>query len=420
MKSIIVVGAGLAGLSAAYELKHRGYQVTVIDARNRMGGRIWSDRGWGFPADFGASIVREGPGGLLTPLLKRSGVKTLPLEAQSVSYRLKGGKKLGFFEVGDGNKLVDRLLKSAADLSQKDKTVAQVLEGLGAGKKAENPLLQHFLSRIEIHFGADAEELPAQCLALWEKTQGEKSWFLPHGFHKVFEYLSEGIELRLETKVETIQYSNNEVTVVTDEGTLTAEACLVTVPLGVLKGGKISFEPALPREKLEAIHRMGFGPVSRVLLHFPEVFWDEDTAYIVNVQEDRPLFPLFQNLLKLSGLPILAAMTGGSRAYLHERTNDIQLLQTLSQDLKRLYPTRYRDPVNVKGLRWNQDPLTLGGVSFLKPGGNPQDSKTLAAPLGRLFFAGEATDDEGPGTLVGAYRSGLVAAEKMVLELSTS
>ncbi|KAL1310693.1 hypothetical protein AAFC00_000952 [Neodothiora populina] len=242
------------------------------------------------------------------------------------------------------------------------------------------------------------------------------------------------LNVRFNSTVKQIKYTANDpdgpATIECVDGHVVhADKVVLTSPLGVLKAESIKFEPSLPDWKQGAIKRMGFGLLNKVVLVFEQSFWDEkyDMFGLLNEAERknsmdptdyasrRGRFYLLWNCVKNSGRPMLIALMAGRAAHDVEITDTGVLLQEIMERLKATFsPHHVPAPVEVIVSRWKRDPFTRGTFSFVGPNTNPGDYDVMAAPVGNLHFAGEATCGTHPATVHGAYLSGLRAAGEVV------
>ncbi|KAF4555961.1 Flavin containing amine oxidoreductase-like protein 6 [Elsinoe fawcettii] len=244
------------------------------------------------------------------------------------------------------------------------------------------------------------------------------------------------LEVQFDSPVKTIKYSTVGDGLAqiecADGQQIEADKVILTAPLGVLKANAIKFEPALPDWKRGAIDRLGFGVLNKIVLVFEKPFWDEqyDMFGLLNDAErehsmnpddyakGRGKFYLVWNCISNSGRPMLIALMSGHAAHAAEVTPTATLLKEILGRLTRTFaPKIVPAPVEVIVTRWKKDPFTRGTYSFVAPGTQPGDYDVMAAPVGNLHFAGEATCGTHPATVHGAYLSGLRAAADVMEDL---
>ncbi|PNS20271.1 Lysine-specific histone demethylase 1A [Sphaceloma murrayae] len=244
------------------------------------------------------------------------------------------------------------------------------------------------------------------------------------------------LDVQFDSPVKTIHYSPAGDTAATIEcingEKIEADKVVLTAPLGVLKAQAINFEPALPDWKRGAIDRLGFGVLNKIVLVFEQAFWDEqyDMFGMLNDAEKeqsldpddyakgRGKFYLVWNCISNSGRPMLIALMSGHAAHAAEVTPTATLLKEILSRLSRTFaPKPVPAPIEVIVTRWKKDPFTRGTYSFVAPDTQPGDYDVMAAPVGNLHFAGEATCGTHPATVHGAYLSGLRAAADVMEDL---
>ena len=217
-----------------------------------------------------------------------------------------------------------------------------------------------------------------------------------------------------------------------DGSRIGAARIVLTIPLGVLKERSIKFVPELEGSKLQAIDRLGYGILNKVILVFKEPFWDVDQDMIgllrdsdicnsLNQQDyipDRGRFYLFWNCIKTSGLPLLIALMAGDAAHKAEALSDDEIVSEVTIQLARMFKREdIPKPLETIVTRWGKDRFARGTYSYVAPTAQSNDYDAMAEPLGNLHFAGEATCGTHPATVHGAYISGLRAASEVIYSM---
>ena len=200
----------------------------------------------------------------------------------------------------------------------------------------------------------------------------------------------------------------------TAQGELTADAVLVTLPLGVLKANAVSFDPPLPAARIEATARLGVGTLAKLAYEFDEVFW-AGNQYVFGMDEDPANHPtMIVNLWSSHRLPSLVLLAGGTLGRELELMPEADAHAWGMQMLGRCFGEAVPAPRSRHRTSWSIDPYARGAYTFIAAGATPADIRTLQEPLGdRVFFAGEATSAEHWGTVHGAYLSGLREAARI-------
>lgn len=437
-KKVIIIGAGISGLAAARELLAAGYEVQVLEARERIGGRTHTDSSLGVDFDLGAAWIHGPHGNPITPLAKQFGVTwgTTDFNNESGKAMLafdKHGRALdmtaytrgmnqyrgGTYQLF-GSILCERPPEScqsyadllAFGLPNVDPESMEPDERLGYEYAA--------VIRPQYEDNSDMVQMDWRLGGAYLKLPGGDYLLYGGGFKKIVDGLAEGVAIALNTAVSHIRYTAEGVTITTSAGdTHTADHVVVTVPLGVLKAGQISFDPPLPEAKQGAIERIGFGVYEKIALKFPHIFWPLEPERINYVNDDDPqLFTSWLNNAHYTGQPILAAYHAGSRARYINEWDDDQLIAACMAVLRKLFGDDIPEPVAYARSSWQKDPYSQGAYSFAQVGQQPEDQAALAEPLhGRVFFAGEALHPNYFGTVHGAYETGLKAA-RTILEVN--
>lgn len=416
-KKVLVIGAGIAGLAAARELASRGYTPIILEARDRIGGRTWTDRSLGVPVDLGASWIHGIDGNPLTKLADQINARRIATDwDNSLLYSDQGLISDQDYEAADEqfNALLDEVysLGESADEQESlrdgfDQAAAD--ENLPADQRAR---LEYLINTtIEHDYAADTEQLS---LAWWEFGDGfdGDEVVFPQGYVQIVDYLATNLTIHLNQVVQQINYTAESVEVLTNQGTFTAEYAVITIPLGVLKQNSIQFNPPLPESKRAAISALGMGLLNKVYLRFPEVFWDE-VEIIGYMSQRRGEWAEWLNMEPITGQPIIMAFNAGSFARQTESWSDAQIIEGAMSALRAMYGDDIPESEASLITRWASDPLAGGSYSYMPVGVTPEAIEELAAPVDTLYFAGEATSPDYAATVHGAYLSGIRAAEEI-------
>jgi polyamine oxidase len=418
--NILVVGAGVAGLAAARELKFKGFKVTVLEGRNRIGGRIFTDESIGLPVDLGASWIHGIDNNPIGKLARDSQIRILPTDYDNIQVYGNNGKLLGEKEIESADSLYQRVMKQAKAMSEnldRDISVAEAVKRIINQEKLspqQQGILQWQLnSNILIENGTDLDRL-----SIWEWDEDEafggKDYLFPGGYDQIIQVLAKGIDVKLQQKVMAINYNDSGVVVKTDQGNFQGDAIVITLPLGVLKSASITFSPPLPSRKRAAINSLDMGVLNKVVLKFPNLFWSKDYDWIGYMSRMEKDFSDFLNLRRYSSAPVLIAFAGGSFAQSLEGISEKEVVERVMKVLRRVYGNSIPNPDAVLRTKWASDPFTLGSYSTMPVGSKGSDRTILAEPVGkRLFFAGEATSQDYPATVHGAFLSGIREAERI-------
>lgn len=431
---VIVVGAGAAGLGAATTLEKQGFEVTVLEARNRVGGRAWtSTLPSGVKVDLGGSWI-HGSHPQFEALVQE-------LELETVNTRFSN--MLVFSSKGESVRTEGKVVSDlegalffptlSALIFNNTMSAHDFFEQIWQqGKLAafEYEFIQYIKTAFfELEFATDSENIPMKALIEWIPplsswgdflgglTSGisEKNTAFPSGYNQVTDYLAQDLDIRLEHVVEKIDYSGEKIVVQTSQGNFTGDYVIVTVPIGVLKAGDIVFQPALTEYKQQVIQRFGMGVLDKLYLQFPEIFWDKD-ADVIGVSNDKKGgFAVWINMAKITGKPILMAFSSGSFAKAMEQKTDEEIIQLALQRLSVAYGDMIPEPTSYARTRWFNDPYSKGSYSYFSLENELGDRKLLAQPIdNKILFAGEATAEFGFAQVPGAYITGVREAERIM------
>ncbi|MEL6177856.1 MAG: FAD-dependent oxidoreductase [Myxococcota bacterium] len=420
--SVIVVGAGLAGLAAAQQLHHQGAQVTVIEARSRIGGRVWTETTLGIPLDLGASWIHGYKGNPLTALAQQLGVATQVspwtsialyngqqrLQPEAARRAMRAQQRLG-------ERLHSRYrqLYNTPELQQTSvwHTAQEQAERLNLGPW-DRAVWDWSLDVLPLAEGIEAHHLSLSHFSEGPWNDGTDLLVLG-GFQRLAEGLADGLDVRLQTCALQIGHDPHGVWVNTDRGELTADFGLVTLPLGVLKAGTVGFTPPLPSWKRSAIDRLGMGVLNKVVLRFGRVAWPPEAPYLGRLTTGAGV-GFFLNLAAFTGEPVLVAFFAGEHGRWLESASDNTLVGIALRELRTMFGPGLAEPEQIQLTRWASDPWALGSYAHITAHGTGADHDRLAKPVGsRLLFAGEATSGHDPATAHGALNSGLREAERI-------
>ncbi|MEM9409729.1 MAG: FAD-dependent oxidoreductase, partial [Planctomycetota bacterium] len=416
----IIVGAGCAGLSAAKTLRDAGHDVLVLEARNRIGGRVFTNRDWGVPLDLGAGWIQGIRGNPIHKIAKRL---KLPLVKSDYDNELLFNAK-GPLELSDQKWRHMSMLYRATPKSE-NQSVRQAVDQLVDTRIPDRFSAQEinfFLNTwIEHEYAADVEELSVDGLNEGVGYGGPDVMF-KSGYDQIINDLAHGLEIIIKQPVIEIDYGKSPIQIVTQsKRVFLADSVIVTVPLGVLKKNTIEFRPPLPKEKEHAIDSLGMGLLDRLYLEFPEPFWDRETELFGFVAEQKGRWCEWYNMIGTTGRPVLLGFVAGSYAEKIERLADDEVIEDAMQVLKSMFGKNIPAPLRTKLTRWRSDPFAGGSYSYLKTDSTNLMRKELAKPIQqKLYFAGEATSDTNPATVHGAYSSGLKAARLILNTINSN
>ena len=415
---MVVVGAGVAGLAAARKLAQTGHKVTILEARNRIGGRVWTDVHDGVPMDIGAGWI-HGPGGgnPIAQLAKQAGAATSVTNDDSIQVFDTNGVDVTAAQFSSGAKKVADLLASVEATMAKSVPDTSLAAAIAAADPAAlaNPFVAYELtSSLEFDTGGWLEALSARNHFNGYNYPG-KDVILPNGYKVIPELLAKGLDIRLNAAVTSVTHADTGVVVRAGGTSFAADYAIVTVPLGVLKANSVSFSPALSADKQRAMARLGQGQINKVFLLFDSAFWPTETQYFGWHSPIRGRYAYFLNYRTFSRFNCLVTFGFGQQGALLEAMTEVQLIADVTPALRAMFGASAPAPRRAIKTTWNSDPYALGAYSFAGVGSTAQDHLTLATPGGkRLFFAGEHTHESYRATVHGAFLSGIREADRVV------
>jgi len=424
-RRVLVIGAGAAGLAAARRLRDHGIPVTMLEARDRVGGRILTAYDLApFPVELGAEFI-HGDRVMTWELVRQFGLHVFEDPSQ---YRR-------FFAL-------DSLLLSATALEPLPAgglwaALVAAEEEWVAARRADTSLKEALRWWVERHglaaderwwrlwetlaaigWSADLEELGVY--GTDEETyegDGERNFRVAEGYSRVVEGLiDQGLDLRLGHPVQRIRWSEGGVAVEAAGQTFEAACAIVTLPLGVLQAGTVEFDPPLPLRLRQAIDGLRPGRAFRVALRFRGEIWPAEVGCIFTAEPrgvwERP------GLGYGSRLPLFTVLVGGSDA---ARLSSLGPDGAIREIVAGLSAAVGRDlsgeVVEARVIDWTHDPFVRSAYSFTPVGGAGLRARLSEPVCNVLFFAGEATSTIRPGTVHGALESGYRAADAVLRRL---
>jgi len=420
-ETVIVVGAGVAGLSAASALKKWGYNVIVLEARPRVGGRIWTSREWAdAPLDMGASWIHGITNNPIARLANANDIKTIETDYENHWIYTAEGSELtnaAYDRLEEYEAVVQDYITETIEMLNDDVSLQAVLgialaeEDISANEKQ---IILYLLNTIIEHeFAADINNLSAFSFDQGDEFGGEDVIFTD-GYEQIIALLADGLDIRLNEIVQRVEYSDGGVTITTNQNLYDADRAVITLPLGILKSGRVQFSPALPVDKQRAIKQLGMGLLDKVYLRFPHIFWPKAAELLGYIGPRKGEWAEWLNIAHYTDAPILLGFNVATFARQTEAWSDQQIVGDAMATLRTIFGENIPDPLAWQITRWAADPYALGSYSYLTPGTDGETLDALATPVsGRLFFAGEATSREYQATVHGAYLSGIHAAEEL-------
>lgn len=421
---VVVIGAGAAGLAAGRALSGAGKRVCILEARNRIGGRVSTLHlpDLPLPIELGAEFI-HGESATTFSIVDAAALTAMELPDDHWWSRDGDFERIAdFWELIDG-------VRAKIGARKRDLSFSDFLRSRPGLPPRTRQLARTF---VEGYHAADADRMSTLALRMADGEQdddeggGNRQFRLAGGQDALLDWLRAGldperIELRLGTVVTNIQWAQGAVTLEYRTRNTTerirASAAILTIPIGVWKAprdqeGSIAFDPPL-REKEEALSKIEAGHVVKIAFRFRERFW-RDVNFL---HSDDRFMPTWWTSAPARS-PILTGWAGGPAAdALLAEGPDVMIDRGLDA-MSRAWgqPRRHLDSLLAGTFThdWQRDPFSRCAYSYASVGGS-RAADALAKPLrGTLFFAGEATSSDETGTVAGAIESGRRAARELL------
>jgi monoamine oxidase len=412
---VVVVGAGVSGLTAARDLRRAGADVVVVEARDRIGGRTWTAEIAGAPVDLGASWI-HGPFG--NPLVDE-------VRAAGLTWRNDGAWGMGMAVYLEGAGWMPPPVVATSTSVRFDFDPAEAAAAIGREASYREGVewylddrrlagLERQVARFALEWqdaalniGGLPDDISLLGSAAYQGLPGGNA-ALAGGYRTLVNHLAVGLEIRLDEPVLAVEHGGPGPAVVsTTETSHRADQVVVTVPLGVLKNGSIAFAPELDSPRVAAMSRLRMATLEKVVLRFAEP--PAAGARLTYVSDDHR-FPAWVDIGHHAGSPTLIAFHNPRATPSLADAGPEARVEAATEVLERMLgavPT----PIATTATDWRHDPFSFGSYSYPGVGGSGSDMAGLGGRASdRLVFAGEHTLPAYFGTVHGAYESGRRAA----------
>jgi monoamine oxidase len=442
---VCVVGAGFSGLSAARQLRKAGKKVEVLEARDRVGGRVWTQHfADGTPADFGGTWIGKGHDRLYA-LAREVGVPTYPTYEQGERVFMVNGKPqrsvgglppfdpLSLASAGLALKRLDWMSRSVNRESPwKGKKAAewdrQTVSGwLHSPFSLLTPTARKIVTAVVTEiYTSPLEEVSLLDLLRWIRSSssidyagtskgGAQEAMVTGGMQTIADRLAAelGDALHLSSPVRDISQGAHRVTVTADGVTVRARRVVVTVPVSIQS--RIRFDPALPTERAQLLQRFPQGAVVRAVIEYDEPFWRADGLMGITADVDSPITASIDASPADGRRGVLSSYAFGRNGHTVARLSPDERRELYMHALSQRLGPKAAKPAEYKEYIWAADDWAGGAMQgHLPPGVLTNFGHVLRAPVGRIHWAGTETATRWQGFIEGAVRSGERVAQEVL------
>ena len=424
-KKIIIVGAGIAGLTAAKLLDESGFDVTILEAKAWIGGRTHTLNIEGAGIDTGATWIHYRYGNPLTYIGEANGFKIIDDEDEP----------LGIWDEGQSRYLNDDEQEEYMDAAEEARTAAVEFYKEKRFDKKTSDFFDIYIQDkdwatdkirivkfiyqiyVELDYAADFEKVSLSDENHISKfdNDGEVDALIIGGYDKITQLLAKNLDIRLSMPVKKIDYTSDKIKISTSKDTFECDKVIITVSLGVLKHNGIQFLPNLPEVKQTAIQNMTYGNLEKIILTFEEAFW-KDRRYTIyfGKNENGVAFPTISNFTPFTNIPTLGIYYSGTFGEQMMQLTDQEILAKVLSLLEKLFDKENLKPTHFHISRWLSDPYFYGSYSFASADNTNEHIQNLGQPIdNRVLFAGEATSLEGQAYVHGGLLSGIREAQRL-------
>jgi monoamine oxidase len=400
MRDIVIVGAGAAGIAAARTLREQGIDALVLEARDRIGGRAWTDTTTlGVPIDLGCAWLHSADRNPWTAYAREARFQLL--ERSPVWQRRIGREEASPAYLQAWHAAFERneLLIAEAAAAGRDVPVAQVVP--------DDQFRKMFDAVMGWLMGVNAAEVSTVDYARYQDS--EVNWAVPQGLGSLVAHCGAALDVRLTTPVRTIDCRGERVRIETDSGVIESRAVIVTLPTSLLARGDVRFLPELPVMHQEAFAAVPLGVPNKVFFEVaPDAMPFAGTVHFVGTDKDERTAsyatrPADQN--------VLLAFFGGTLSRELEQRGELEAFAR--DELARIFGSNFNSQLQrAISTAWASDPWSRGSYSAALPGQADMRERMSVPVQDRIFFAGEACSPDYFGTIIGASASGIAAAKR--------
>ncbi|MFN3997196.1 NAD(P)/FAD-dependent oxidoreductase [Algoriphagus sp.] len=420
---VIIIGAGMAGASAAFYLNQEGFEIEILEARDRIGGRVHTFEEWGHPIELGAGFIHRGSpeSDLIWKESQKLNLLTKATDFEkTMLFDQNGGKiaKSNLIKFYD-RKFEPAVLKASQEVKNifSDISLEDIFENKNFISKVndqEKVIIDFIMQGYQNSINTNLKNASAKYY-LEEAIMGSEGndQAMLGGFVNIIEAHLKGIRVNFNSPVIEIDDLGNKVVVKTENDTYEADYVVVSVPLSILRSQEIKFNPDLPPWKKEAFNQIGTGQFNKIVMKFSEKFWKGNNDAFFFSSEIKDSFGLTVNWDKYSNQPILIAMPVADAALWVEKQDAETIRKKWVNILHKAFPRKNIEIVDLLTTHWVSDSYSQGAYSYTPVGSSKEMFNAIAESVGRIHFAGEATSPLSNGTVHGAYASGLREAKNI-------
>jgi len=420
--SVLIIGAGVSGISTGYELQKQGVNVLLLEARGRPGGRVKTESNtFGYPVDHGAIWVDfTEKGNPFEKYMKTYNTKLVPVDPSDAT---------GFDREGiiykDYSLLMTRILKSFKEFLMTMKLLPKstVKNYLRIFKDSLKPSLRDYqlledclkiliFDLNEIH-NKDSIQTEIESYINFNR---KGYYMLPNGYMEFFNHFLKSLKVNYNTIVKKITQMKDQVIVEDSNGNkYYSDYVVVTVPLKILKENYIEFSPKLSEEKTQLIKNYPVTTINKLFVEFEEKFWDNHFTITLH-DEKVPLF-FGINFNKVNGKNLLIFIINDTSDYKFSSFSLEENRNYILSKLKKCYPDKIIKITKITKTSWDTDKFSMASFSNIPYNFNKDYVKIFRKPEGRIYFAGEHTSYKNASTQ-GAWKSGEAASKQIMQRLS--
>ena len=428
---VYVVGAGISGLACAQYLKKYGVDVVVLEARDRLGGRIHSIESQHMIFDLGASWIHGIQYNPIWDLAQKNNIQTEVYNYDKIDYFHEDGSRFSdeeLIEFEKNLKSINGRFKDQSFVHSSNQSALDVFDEIVKSIDLSTDyfskdqhikkLRDYFFSLANDPFATDINQLAHNFMQFEGYFEGDEVVF-PNGYQQVIDVLSEGLDCRLNIEVTEIINNDSSIQIRSACGqTFDSTQVVVSVPLGVLKNSHIQFIPPLNHELQHSIENIGFGSFNKVFIELDRALTFKGTYFKENFVffwRNEHLYSLL-DFSHIYHKPVYLLFFGGCRSEWLDQANDSEVMEHVKSILDLNTQNSNANILQFQITRWGSDPFAKGSFSYPAIGHNEAwvDQFTNSHPK-NVYFAGEHCHSKYAGTVHGAYLSGIETARRILM-----